>query len=236
MEAHRVMRRRGSHIFQTIGSQMAVRLLASRSSCPLPPGRFLVPISVTSWVNPRAIVRLEGLGKVKNSVTSLRIETHDLQTVAEYTRLVQKCLCYLLNLQKQMLETDPLRSTHNSEICDTRSENWLPGPNLNILGNMRQCYGLNFLASATRKTTWGLWVGWTWTGEPAGLSPSACIPKAARSDRLVVPGSHRIRLSDWLQIRVVEFTAVTDDRTADTVLMHGSQGCHGEHSSVSSWW
>jgi hypothetical protein len=33
----------------------------------LPPGRFLVFISVTGWVDPRAIVRLEGLDKLKNS-------------------------------------------------------------------------------------------------------------------------------------------------------------------------
>jgi hypothetical protein len=36
------MSRRGSHIFQTIGSQMAVRLSALRIGPPLPAGRFLV--------------------------------------------------------------------------------------------------------------------------------------------------------------------------------------------------
>jgi hypothetical protein len=41
-----VVRRRGSHIFYTIGLQMAVRLSASRAGRPLPPGRFLVLISV----------------------------------------------------------------------------------------------------------------------------------------------------------------------------------------------
>jgi hypothetical protein len=39
------MRRRGSHIFQTIGSQKAVRS-ALRSGRTLPSGRFLVHISV----------------------------------------------------------------------------------------------------------------------------------------------------------------------------------------------
>jgi hypothetical protein len=34
---HRVVRRRGSHIFYTIGSQMAVRLSALRTGRPLPP-------------------------------------------------------------------------------------------------------------------------------------------------------------------------------------------------------
>jgi hypothetical protein len=35
-----------------------------------PPGRFLVLISVRGSVDPRAIVQLEGLGKLKNPMTS----------------------------------------------------------------------------------------------------------------------------------------------------------------------
>jgi hypothetical protein len=58
--------RRDSHMFWTVGSKMAVRLLALRAGRPLPPGSFLLLISVRGWVEPRAIVRLEGLGDLKN--------------------------------------------------------------------------------------------------------------------------------------------------------------------------
>jgi hypothetical protein len=45
-EAHKAVRRRGSNIFQIIGSQIAMRLSALRADRPLPPERFLVLISV----------------------------------------------------------------------------------------------------------------------------------------------------------------------------------------------
>jgi hypothetical protein len=49
---------------------MAARLSALRAGRFLPPGRFLVLISVGGWVDPRVIVRLEGLGKLKKSTSS----------------------------------------------------------------------------------------------------------------------------------------------------------------------
>jgi hypothetical protein len=82
MKAQRVVRRRGSHIFYTIVSQMAVRLSALRAGRPLPPRRFLVLISVRGRVDPRAIVRLEGLGKLKNPMTSWGFEPATFRLVA----------------------------------------------------------------------------------------------------------------------------------------------------------
>jgi hypothetical protein len=49
---------------------MVVRFSALCAGRPLPSGRFLVLISVRGCVNPRAIVRLEGLDNLKKSTSS----------------------------------------------------------------------------------------------------------------------------------------------------------------------
>jgi hypothetical protein len=62
-----------------MGSQMTVRSSALRASRPLPPERFLVLISVRDWVDTRAIVWLEGLGKLKKKkIHLIRTRSHDL--------------------------------------------------------------------------------------------------------------------------------------------------------------
>jgi hypothetical protein len=66
VEAHRLVRRRGS--------QMAKMLPASCPGRPLHPGEVLVLISVRGRVQHWAIMWLEGLGKLKNLVSSSRIK------------------------------------------------------------------------------------------------------------------------------------------------------------------
>jgi hypothetical protein len=61
---------------------MAVRLTALSAGRPLPPGRFLVLISVRVWGKPRAIVRLEWLGQLKNTMTWYGIEHVNFRLVA----------------------------------------------------------------------------------------------------------------------------------------------------------
>jgi hypothetical protein len=62
---------------------MAVRLSAPRAGRPLPPGRFLIFISVRGWINPRAIVRLAGLSQLRNPVISSGIELAIFRLVAQ---------------------------------------------------------------------------------------------------------------------------------------------------------
>jgi hypothetical protein len=58
------------NINHTLVTQTAVKLSALCAGRFSPPRRFLVLISVRGWGDPRAIVRLEGLGKLKKSTSS----------------------------------------------------------------------------------------------------------------------------------------------------------------------
>jgi hypothetical protein len=69
---------------------------ALRSGRPLPPGRFLVLISVIGCVDPRTILRLERLGQLKNPMTSSEVEPATF-------RLVAYCLNQLLYRVPQSL-------------------------------------------------------------------------------------------------------------------------------------
>jgi hypothetical protein len=57
---------------------MVVRLSALRAGRPLPPGRYLVLTSVRGLVDARAIVRLEGLGQLKNKIHLIGTRTRNL--------------------------------------------------------------------------------------------------------------------------------------------------------------
>jgi hypothetical protein len=74
---------------------MDVRLLASRDGHPLAPRRFLVLISVRGWVDSKAIVRLEGLGKLRNWMTTSRIKPSTFRLVAystDYVTVWSQCI------------------------------------------------------------------------------------------------------------------------------------------------
>jgi hypothetical protein len=58
---------------------MVVRLSALSAGRPLPSGRFLVLISLRGRVDPRDIVRLVGLGKLKKKNHLIGTSTSDLR-------------------------------------------------------------------------------------------------------------------------------------------------------------
>jgi hypothetical protein len=71
------VRCRGSHIVQTVRSQIAVRLSALHSGHALPTEINRLQ-AVTGLVNPGAMVRLEALGALKKKITPSGIEPGDL--------------------------------------------------------------------------------------------------------------------------------------------------------------
>jgi hypothetical protein len=104
VEAHKVVRGWGSHIFRHSAHRW-------RQGCqPYAPAAFYPQenswYSVRDWVDPRAIVQLEGLGKLKKS-TSYGTWTGDLPacgTVPQPTTLPRAlfCLCSSLNVRDQV--------------------------------------------------------------------------------------------------------------------------------------
>jgi hypothetical protein len=76
------VRRRGSHIFITVGSHMAVRLLASRAGRPLTLENSLYSFLLEAESTSRAIVRPEELHQLKYSMTLSEIEPATFPLVA----------------------------------------------------------------------------------------------------------------------------------------------------------
>jgi hypothetical protein len=73
---------------------MAVRLATLCTRRSLSPGRFLVLISVGGWVDLRAIVRLEWLGQLKNSLTSSGTDPATYRLVALCFNYATTCLLW----------------------------------------------------------------------------------------------------------------------------------------------
>jgi hypothetical protein len=55
---------------------------------PFTPRKIPGTLSVRDWVNPRAIVRLEGLGQMKNQKTSSEMEPKIFQLVAYINKAI----------------------------------------------------------------------------------------------------------------------------------------------------
>jgi hypothetical protein len=77
---------------------MAVRLSALRAGRPLSPGRFMA-------LDRRAIVRLEELGQLKNSVTLIGNRTRDLHIYTVMAKIIIELEIYTLQLPKHKIAT-----------------------------------------------------------------------------------------------------------------------------------
>jgi hypothetical protein len=77
VEVLRVARGWGSHIFRYSAHRWR-QVCQPYAGRFLSPGRYLVLIFVRGWVDSRAIVRLEGLGKLKKKFTPSGTRTGDL--------------------------------------------------------------------------------------------------------------------------------------------------------------
>jgi hypothetical protein len=73
---------------------MAVRLSAPRDDRPLPPGRFLVLISVRGWVDPRAIVAAGRIRSIEKSSDLIGDRTSDLPVCSVVPQPTTLCIKY----------------------------------------------------------------------------------------------------------------------------------------------
>jgi hypothetical protein len=88
---------------------MAVRLSALRAGNSLRPGRFLVLVSVRGRVDPRVILRLEGLDQLKNQMTTLGIDPTTFRLVVQCPSFPQK-IVHLRNHKRLPLDWENCRT------------------------------------------------------------------------------------------------------------------------------
>jgi hypothetical protein len=92
---------------------MAVRLSAPRASCPLPPGWFLVLISVRSWVNPQGHSAVGRIRSIERSNDLIGIRTRDLPACSVVPQLTTLPLAPSLNRKKSRFHFNWALGFHN---------------------------------------------------------------------------------------------------------------------------
>jgi hypothetical protein len=129
---------------------MAVRLSALRAGrSPFTPRKNLVLISVRGWVDPRAIVRLEGLGQLKNPVVSSGIEFATFRLVAQCLNQLPYRLPFKQLLTSLLTNSMIEHGTLSGNTCDLYSRSaWFESGPGNRLSWLR--HFVSFLQTNTR--------------------------------------------------------------------------------------
>jgi hypothetical protein len=91
---------------------MVVRLSALGAGRLYPPGRFLILISVRGWVDLRTIVRLEGLDRLKNLMTSNGIEPATFRLIAQCLNQLRYRMQLLLLTYSPLITKESINDRH----------------------------------------------------------------------------------------------------------------------------
>jgi hypothetical protein len=99
---------------------MALRLSVYAAAALYPTGIFLVLISVRGWVNLRAVVHQEGIGKLKNLTPSPGFEPATFRFVAYHLNQLRYCIPSPTQRGGGVVTTCPrLWGVKNSQIIDS---------------------------------------------------------------------------------------------------------------------
>jgi len=117
LEALRVPGVWGSQISRQSATHEGGRVASPTHQPPLPQEISLVLISVTGWIGPRTIVRLEGLCQWKDNIRNL---THDLPVCSAVPKPICATVCpwaQKLNFLISIIPDDESRKISRNIVC-----------------------------------------------------------------------------------------------------------------------
>jgi hypothetical protein len=183
---------------------MTVRLSALRAGRPLPPGRFLVLISIRGWVHLRATLRLEWLDKLKNS-TSSGLEPANFRIVPGASTN------YATPPPHNVKEHLRNKISDNNELPKWDSNTWIPN----------QIQGSHEILRTLRLSFTDLWVPLRKSAQTDRAAVVCLVmpPPSASIGRCIVPHKWRITHWRWLCFHSVSYTSPEFGFTAMQVIV-----------------